>query len=194
MNKLKITLPQDRSNYYWLTKLDEHYDGSLGRRLVKSRIETSNIPANSKILTETLNKPDDWTFNFQITSNGNSTTTLHAKSKTPNSPYNRIIKQELINLDDSQFKQTTIINRFNNHKVEALEYLWEDGHYICKTYRSGNGISSYTINPKVRNFASGIKGQLQKTALKISSDSNGCERPILKYLGELIFNLSKKIK
>ena len=51
----------------------------------------------------------------------------------------------------------------------------------------------YTTWAKDRQFASGMKGKLQKMATKIACDANGCERKGLKNIGGFLFKLAQKI-
>lgn len=50
------------------------------------------------------------------------------------------------------------------------------------------------IKPTEKTFARGIKGGLQKLGMMIASDANGCERPILRNLGEMFLKVAKFFK
>ena len=49
-------------------------------------------------------------------------------------------------------------------------------------------------NPDRTLAKKGIKAKLEKFALAIANDSNGCERPVLRRLGGFLFNIAGKIK
>lgn len=72
----------------------------------------------------------------------------------------------------------------------------ETGRYSVARMLDGEVVGGYEANtkPAAKKFATGFKGRLQKFALNIASDSNGCERPVLKNVGAVLFNLAKRIK
>ena len=72
----------------------------------------------------------------------------------------------------------------------------ETGRYSVVRKLDGEVVGGYEANtkPAVKKFATGFKGRLQKLALNIASDSNGCERPVLKNIGAVLFDLAKRIK
>ena len=57
-------------------------------------------------------------------------------------------------------------------------------------------IGGYEANlkPANRKFATGFKGKLEKLALRISTNANGCERKGLRNIGDLLFKISKRIR
>lgn len=56
-------------------------------------------------------------------------------------------------------------------------------------------IGGYEILPaKGRTFAQGFKGRLQKLGMAVATDANGCERPVLKNVGEMILKVAKMVK
>lgn len=59
--------------------------------------------------------------------------------------------------------------------------------------KDGKIIGGYKIKPVKRTFA-GFKGRLQKLGMAVATDANGCERPVLKNVGEMFFKLAKIIK
>lgn len=56
-------------------------------------------------------------------------------------------------------------------------------------------IGGYEILPaKGRTFAQGFKGRLQKLGMAVATDANGCERPVLKNVGEMFLKVAKMVK
>lgn len=55
-------------------------------------------------------------------------------------------------------------------------------------------IGGYEILPTKRTFAQGFKGRLQKLGMAVATDANGCERPVLKNVGEMILKVAKMVK
>lgn len=55
-------------------------------------------------------------------------------------------------------------------------------------------IGGYEILPTKRTFAQGFKGRLQNLGMAVATDANGCERPVLKNVGEMILKVAKMVK
>ncbi len=110
----------------------------------------------------------------------------------------KIITQKIENSGDFVRKSTTIEPYlcwgFPLHK--SVQNLSKDGHYFIERSVGGSIINGYEMNLNYakRPFSKGLKGKLQKAALLIANDSNGCERRILRGIGAFIFNIAKKIR
>ena len=106
--------------------------------------------------------------------------------------------QELKNVDNVQFKTTTIKplqgGRDSYKSIERLDT--ENGLYSVVRKKGDRIIGGYEVNLKQadRKFATGFKGKLEKLALRIATDANGCERKGLRNIGDLVFKIAKRIK
>ena len=89
------------------------------------------------------------------------------------------------------------------NKVTSRGKEYSSEHFIDHTTghdrvirKKGNVvIGGYEINKPVKQtFAQGFKARLQKLGMAVATDSNGCERPVLKNVGEMFLKLAKRIK
>lgn len=102
--------------------------------------------------------------------------------------------QKIINHGDMTTKTTTV-SKCGGKEFKSFQRLDKDGYYSVSRKAGDKIVGGYEMPTKVkRTFAEGLKGKLQKTAIAISTDANGCERPVLRKVGELIFNILKKMK
>ena len=73
----------------------------------------------------------------------------------------------------------------------------ENGLYsVTRKNRAGEIAGGYemSLKPKTDALAQGTAGKLQRLALKIGTDSNGCERPVLRKVAGFLFNIAKRVK
>ncbi len=108
------------------------------------------------------------------------------------------ITQKINNLGNCQMKVTKIESEHSGslfvHKT--VEWLDKNRFYSVRRQISDKIVGGYAMNlePVNRQFAKGFKGKLQKAALAIGTDANGCERPILNRFGAFMFDVAKKIR
>lgn len=96
----------------------------------------------------------------------------------------------------TEIKHTIVtdVNSYSSHQ----KYDKITGDYSIVRKNGNKVISGYEMNlndalPN-RKFANGFRGKLQKLALKIGVDANGCERPVLSKVSGFLFNTVKKVK
>ena len=107
------------------------------------------------------------------------------------------VKQELTQCPGSTMKVSTATRlrpTSSNVEYKTVQRLTNDGFYSVARTKNGKLIGGYEARPFTRKFAEGFKGKLQKFAINVATDSNGCERPVLKRIGNALFGLAKKIK
>lgn len=106
--------------------------------------------------------------------------------------------QELKNADGVQLKTTEVIPM--ERRAEAYKSIQkldrETGLYSVVRKKGDKIIGGYEVNLSQadRKFARGFKGKLEKLALNIATDANGCERKGLRKIGDLLFKISKRIR
>ena len=69
-----------------------------------------------------------------------------------------------------------------------------NGIYSREFYKNDKLINFYEIKPIDRKFAKGFKGKLQRAAMRLGTDANGCERPVLNRVSEFMLKMLKKVK
>lgn len=106
------------------------------------------------------------------------------------------IKQQIKNIDDVAIKTTKIkpvrIGDFHEH--ETVQRLTNDGHYSVKRLIDGKVVGGYEASPVERKLMTGFKGKVEKLAMKIGTDANGCERPVLRRVSGFMIDMLRKIK
>lgn len=91
-----------------------------------------------------------------------------------------------------EIKVTTISSpseAFPEHKLVQIKR--PDGFYSSARVVGNEVVGGYEVVPETRTFAQGFKGKLQKAAMALGSDANGCERPVLRKLAGFLL---KRIK
>ena len=92
------------------------------------------------------------------------------------------IKKNTVSSYGKEYSSTHILNH-------------ETGLESVARKKGSEVIGGYEILPaKGRTFAQGFKGRLQKLGMAVATDANGCERPVLKNVGEIILKVAKMVK
>ena len=103
------------------------------------------------------------------------------KSQELKNDKNMSVKNNTVSSYGKEYSSTHILDRGTG--LEAV------------VRRKGNEvIGGYNVAPVKRTFAQGFKGRLQKLGMAVATDANGCERPVLKNIGEMILKVAKRIK
>lgn len=80
----------------------------------------------------------------------------------------------------------------NREIYSSVHELKNDGTYSVVRKKGNEIIGGYEVKHVDRKFAQGFKGKLEKLALKMATDANGCERKGLRNIGELLFKIAGK--
>ena len=91
------------------------------------------------------------------------------------------IKKNKVSCCGKEYSSTHILNH-------------ETGLEFVVRKKDKGAIIAYEILPNKRTFAQGFKGRLQKLGMAVATDANGCERPVLKNVGEMILKVAKMVK
>ena len=105
--------------------------------------------------------------------------------------------QELKDIEGVQIKTTTVTPFEPQKAYQSIQRLdKENGLYSVVRKKGDEIIGGYEANlsQRDRKFATGFKGKLEKLALRISTNANGCERKGLRNIGDLLFKISKRIR
>ncbi len=101
--------------------------------------------------------------------------------------------QELKNVENMSVKTNTVCRKGKEYSsTHVLDK--ETGLESVVRQKGKEVIGGYEILPVKRTFAEGLKGRLQKMGMAVATDANGCERPVLKNIGEMILKVAKRIK
>lgn len=76
----------------------------------------------------------------------------------------------------------------------SVHELKNDGTYSVVRKKGNEIIGGYEVKPVDRKFAKSFKGKLQRAAMRLGTDANGCERPVLNRVSEFMLKMLKKIK
>lgn len=82
----------------------------------------------------------------------------------------------------------------NGKKFSSVKEIKNDGTYSVTRKVGDEIVGGYEIKPVNRKFATGFKGHVEKLAMKIGTDANGCERPVLRRVSGFMFNMLKKVR
>lgn len=91
------------------------------------------------------------------------------------------IKKNTVSCGGKEYSSTHILNH-------------ETGLEFVVRKKDNGAIIAYDMLPTKRTFAQGFKGRLQKLGMAVATDANGCERPVLKNVGEMILKVAKMVK
>ena len=101
--------------------------------------------------------------------------------------------QELKNAENMSVKTNTVGR--NGKEYSSTHILDRETGVESVVRRKGKEIiGGYEVMPTKQTFAQGLKGRLQKMGMAVATDANGCERPVLKNIGEMILKVAKRIK
>lgn len=68
------------------------------------------------------------------------------------------------------------------------------GSYSVTRMKEGKVVGGYEVHPVERKLMKGFKGKVETLAMKIGTNSNGCERPVLRRVSEFMLNTLRKVK
>lgn len=92
-------------------------------------------------------------------------------------------------------KKNTVSAGYGAKEYSSIHILnHETGLESVARKKGREVIGGYEILPTKRTFAQGFKGRLQKLGMAVATDANGCERPVLKNVGEMILKVAKMVK
>ena len=144
----------------------------------------------SCILTDhgySKNRPAGIDFNIKRTNNQ-----ITEKIKGVSGNHYKTITQQIDDFGDAMLKITTITPEKETFRpLKSIQRITKDGYYSTVRLVDNEIVGGYEMVPFVRKFAEGFKGKLQKFALKIACDANGCERPVLRDVGARLLKLAK---
>mgnify|MGYP004601561091 CR=1 FL=1 len=111
------------------------------------------------------------------------------------SPHKGVAKSQELNKTDPKLS-------IKKNKVSCCGKEYSSAHILnhetglesVARKKGSEVIGGYEILPTKRTFAQGFKGRLQKLGMAVATDANGCERPVLKNVGEMILKVAKKVK
>ena len=190
-NNLSINFPKQVHNTY---RLYSQPDGAL--KALCASIPKKHIPSDAIIQYDSFDGGRDRrsTVNYHRTGGitkleeYSHTYTLHkgAKGVTKSQELNQTdpklsIKKNMVSCGGKEYSSTHILNH-------------ETGLEFVVRKKDNGAIIAYEILPTKRTFAQGFKGRLQKLGMAVATDANGCERPVLKNVGEMILKVAKMVK
>ena len=133
------------------------------------------------------NRPNGIDFNVKRTNNQ-----ITEKVKGVSGNHYKTFTQQINDLGDVMLKTTTIIPEKDAFKpLKSIQRITKDGYYSVVRLVDDEIVGGYEMSPFIRKFAQGFKGKLQKLALKIACDANGCERPVLRDVGARLLKMVK---
>ncbi len=112
--------------------------------------------------------------------------------------YPHIAETQSLSLDGKcKTNEVQLINSLeepNGKKFSSVAEIKNDGTYSVTRKVGDEIVGGYEIKPVNRKFATGFKGHVEKLAMKIGTDANGCERPVLRRVSEFMLNMLKKVR
>lgn len=120
----------------------------------------------------------------------------HASYKPDSLDY-MTIEQRIVPGANTQLKINSVTggkSYINRPVYKSIETSTKDGCFSVVRIKNGDIIGGYEIEPINRKFAQGFKGKLQRLAMRLGTDANGCERPVLRRVSAFILNTLKKVK
>ncbi len=194
MESLKICLPANRSANFCELR-NNHTNDCITHN---KKFEMSDLRPHCTCHFSTCGDVD---YNAFIIDQKDSVRLYASIKQEPKSFSVLYSMQKLDKMSDSameQSKTTRIGNWLKGRYVECIQTLTKDGTFrVVRTDKSGYSLGGYTFNTlKSHNKFSVFPRarKLQKLGHKIANNSNGCERPILKYIGEFAYRLAAKCK
>ncbi len=187
MNDLSIQFPKQVLSYY---SVYPHADAN-GRYLQFDNIPKTSIPSDATIQYNSFNSPRGEHSCVSYNKDG-GTTKLEEYTRMPTG--GPVIKtQELKDVENMSVKTNTVSRKGNEYS--STHILDRETGVESVARRKGKEIiGGYDVIPTKQTFAQGFKGRLQKLGMTIATDVNGCERPVLKNIGEMILKVAKRIK
>ena len=154
-------------------------------------IPKTSIPSDATIQYVSFNSPRGEHSCVRYNKNG-GTTRLEEYTRMPTGgPVNK--HQELKDVENMSVKTNTVSRKGNEYS--STHILDRETGVESVARRKGKEIiGGYDVIPTKQTFAQGFKGRLQKLGMTIATDVNGCERPVLKNIGEMILKVAKRIK
>ena len=188
MTDLSICFPKQKRGVY--REIPNHWPEGAKYKL--GDIPKTHIPADATIVYQTVtlkSEPRGTAYYY----GADEHTHFHERlSRNPNVD-SMTLSQDLRKTDQLSVK----INKASSYGKEySSTHILdkETGLESVVRQKGKEVIGGYEILPVKRTFAEGLKGRLQKMGMAVATDANGCERPVLKNIGEMILKVAKRIK
>ena len=188
-NSLSIQFPKQMCSTYHLHPL-AFPDVSIDKH---GTIPKTNIPSDTTIKYISVDDSKQRYNKVNYYKNGETTkleeyTCLRDGSEVTKS-------QKVKNAKNMSVKTNMVSNAKKGKEYSSIHILDRETGVESFVRRKGKEIiGGYDVIPTKRTFAQGFKGRLQKLGMTIATDVNGCERPVLKNIGEMILKVAKRIK
>lgn len=185
MNDLSIQFPKQKSNYY----LEYLSTGDSCGKVRYGNIPKTSIPSGAAIKYDGFNGREYCSVRYN--KNGGTTKLEEYTFMPSGGVVNK--HQELKDVENMSVKTNTVSRKGNEYS--STHILDRETGVESVARRKGKEIiGGYDVIPTKQTFAQGFKGRLQKLGMTIATDVNGCERPVLKNIGEMILKVAKRIK
>lgn len=96
--------------------------------------------------------------------------------------------------DDVQVKKTRLYRDGQEFCSSVQIQDKASGRYSVTRLKDGKVVGGYEVHPVERKLMTGFKGKVEALAMKIGTNSNGCERPVLRRVSGFMLDLLRKIK
>lgn len=187
MNDLSIQFPKQVLTHYFEYPLA---DVNVPK-LRWGNIPKTFIPSDATIQYDSFNSPRGEHSCVSYYKDG-GTTRLEEYTRMPAG--GAVIKtQELKDVENMSVKTNTVSRKGKEYSSTHILDR-ETGAESVVRRKGKEVIGGYEIMPTKQTLAQGFKGRLQKLGMTIATDVNGCERPVLKNIGEMILKVAKRIK
>jgi len=77
---------------------------------------------------------------------------------------------------------------------KSIEYMDRNGNVNVTRMVDGEIVGGYEFGPVQRKLMTGFKGKVEALAMKIGTNSTGCERPVLRRVSGFMLDMLRKIK
>ena len=188
MNGLSINFPpKSRNTYYLETPINTPREskvryGDIPKTLIPSDSTITYSTPNSRFVDNAHYYRQGGVTHLEEGFLQNSNGAFMTKSQDLNQTDPKLsIKKNTVSSYGKEYSSTHILNH-------------ETGLESVARKKGSEVIGGYEILPTKRTFAQGFKGRLQKLGMAVATDANGCERPVLKNVGEMILKVAKMVK
>ena len=188
---LSINFPKQVHNTY---RLYSQPDGAL--KVLCASIPKKHIPSDTIIQYDSFDGGRDRrsTVNYHRTG-GITKLEEYSHTYTPHKGAKGVTKSQELNQTDPKLSIKKNKVSGGGKEYSSTHILnHETGLESVARKKGSEVIGGYEILPTKRTFAQGFKGRLQNLGMAVATDANGCERPVLKNVGEMILKVAKMVK
>ncbi len=188
---LSINFPKQVHNTY---RLYSQPDGAL--KVLCASIPKKHIPSDTIIQYDSFDGGRDRrsTVNYHRTG-GITKLEEYSHTYTPHKGAKGVTKSQELNQTDPKLSIKKNMVSCRDKEYSSTHTLnHETGLEFVVRKKDNGAIIAYEMLPTKRTFAQGFKGRLQKLGMAVATDANGCERPVLKNVGEMILKVAKMVK